>query len=329
VDATHGDLVTAAGNLDELVHQTFGADAASVTIRPFRYATTHAMTEVDVILADGSRRALLLKNLGVDQRLPEAKGNRPGFLDDPGREIHVYQSALGGLPGIPTCFASQADERAGVWWLLIEKVPGVELWQIGELEAWCEVARWAAGLHQRPDRVDDDVLTRLVSYDRAFFEHWPRRARRFAERWGRGRCRKLAEALRGYDQIIDALVQLPRCFVHGELYPSNVLVDQATGRISAVDWEMAGLGTGMLDLSSLVAGSWSDTERFTLVTAYHAALPLGNRPPVEQLVEDLMRCELHRCIQWLGWAPNWEPPSEHRQDWLEVAISLAERVRRQ
>lgn len=327
MDGRRGAGATAAGDLERLVRQALGTEVSSVTLRSSRYATTHAITEVDVVLAGGTRRALLHKDLGIAHRLPQARGNRPAFLDDPGREVHAYRWVLAaGVPGVPACLASGGDDDSGSWWLLIERVPGVELWQVGEHEVWCEVARWAAALHRHPAPIDPAVRARLVSYDRAFFGHWPRRAREFAEAWEAARRRRLAAVLEGYDENVDRLAQLPRCFVHGELYPSNVLVDRASGRIAAVDWEMAGIGAPLLDLSALVAGGWSDDERAALVTAYHSALPLDARPPIEQLVEDLMRCELHRCIQWLGWAPGWEPPAEHRHDWLELAVSLAERL---
>lgn len=320
---------TAAGDLDDVVSQALGAEVVSLIKRPFRYATTHAITEIRVVLADGSRRTLLHKDLGVASRLPEARGHRPAFLDDPGREVEVYRSILGGnVPGIPDCLASKAEDDAGAWMLLLEKVPGVELWQVGEPKVWCEVARWAARFHQQNLPSVGHALARLVSYDRAFFEAWPGRARRFAQRWPPDRRRRLSQALDGYDLVVDDLAKMPRRFVHGELYPSNVLVDRETGRISAVDWEMAGIGTPLLDLAALVAGGWSDNERNDLVTAYHSALPAGDRPPIGQLENDLMRCELHRCVQWLGWAPDWQPPSQHRHDWLESAATLAERLRR-
>ena len=35
---------------------------------------------------------------------------------------------------------------------------------------------------------------------------------------------------------------------------------------------------------------------------------------------------LHLAVQWLGWEPRWEPPAEHRHDWLGEALALAERL---
>lgn len=316
-----------APGLDELVRQVLGPGVRRVITRPCRYATTHALTEVDAVLADGSRRRLLHKDLSMTRRLPEARGHRPASLDEPGREVHVYRSVLaGGAFGSATCAASEADDETGTWWILIERVPGVELWQIGEHDQWCAVAAWAASLHRWPVPDDEELLARLVSYGRAFFEMWPRRARRFAEQWEPDRRRRLTGVLAGYGRVIDALVEQPRGFVHGELYPSNVLVDRSTRRVAAVDWEMAGIGTGMLDLSALVAGEWSEAERQALVLAYHGALPGHARPPIEDLEVDLRAAELHRCIQWLGWSPGWQAPSEHRHDWLQRAQSLAERL---
>jgi hypothetical protein len=38
---------------------------------------------------------------------------------------------------------------------------------------------------------------------------------------------------------------------------------------------------------------------------------------------DLDAARLLICVQWLGWAPGWTPPAEHRHDWLAEARQLA------
>jgi thiamine kinase-like enzyme len=135
----------------------------------------------------------------------------------------------------------------------------------------------------------------------------------------------LYTALERYDNVIAALAALPPTLVHGELYPSNVLVipAQQPVRVCPVDWEMAGIGPGLLDLAALVGG-WGLAERDRLAAAYldgvgatSGAAPCSQTPSIE-----LARCRLHLALQWLGWSPDWSPPPEHAHDWLGEALEI-------
>ena len=121
-----------------------------------------------------------------------------------------------------------------------------------------------------------------------------------------------------YDLVIDRLTRLPRTMIHGEFCPSNILVGQTAAgpEILPVDWEMAGVGPGLMDLADLTAGKWSETERQSIVDSYRQALPPGAAPPPDEFDAALDARRLHKAMQWLGWAPDWEPPKEHRHDWL-------------
>jgi hypothetical protein len=44
------------------------------------------------------------------------------------------------------------------------------------------------------------------------------------------------------------------------------------------------------------------------------------------LAEDLDACRVHMAIRWLGWAPAWKAPAEHRHDWLAEASRAAARL---
>ena len=135
-----------------------------------------------------------------------------------------------------------------------------------------------------------------------------------------------------YDAVAEQLAALAPTFIHGEFYPSNVLVQQGgkTPRVCPIDWEIAAVGPGLLDLAALSVGKWTDAERARLAVAYRAAAA-----PVAETASHLSDDEferaldfarLHLAVQWLGWEPRWEPPAEHRHDWLGEALTIAERL---
>ena len=294
-----------------------------VVVAASRYATSHATTEVDVVRPDGTVVELLFKDLAPAGLLAEAVGHRPPFLDDPRREVEVYGAVLPGA-GLGTARCLAAGEAEGEPWLLLERVPGTVLWQVGEIDAWCDVARWAARLQTAA--LDVTGAPRLLHYDRSYFERWPDRVRHHLGSGDGAARRQLDRVLARYAEVVDALVALPTRFVHGELYASNVVVDSASSRVCAVDWEMAGVGPAELDLAALVAGDWDESQRSSLLGAYHGALPPERRRTLADLRTDVTRCRLHLCLQWLGWSQGWEPPVGHGQDWLGTAVECTEEL---
>jgi aminoglycoside phosphotransferase len=310
-------------DLESVARRAVGGPVSEVVVTASRYATSHATSEVDVVRPDGTVVELLFKDLAPGGLLAEAAGRRPGFLDDPRREVEVYRSVLA-VAGLGTARCLAAGESDGEPWLLLERVPGRVLWQVGELDVWCDVARWAARLHSEP--VDLGVSPRLLHYDRSYFELWPRRARQHVAAGDGAAHSRLDRVLARYDEVVDALVSLPVQLVHGELYASNVVVETASGRVCAVDWEMAGIGAGVLDLAALVAGDWDQAQRASLIRAYHGALPAERRGPLDALEADVTRGRLHLCLQWLGWSPGWEPPAAHGRDWLGTALACTEEL---
>ena len=143
------------------------------------------------------------------------------------------------------------------------------------------------------------------------------------------RAPALVRALEGYDEVIDALALLPPAFVHGELYPSNVLVVRAEEPVGVypVDWEMAAIGPGLMDLAALVGG-WAAQERGRLVAAYVRGLAMSGTAAQtpDELAVGVSRCRLHLALQWLGWSSDWRPPPEHAHDWLGEGLVLAEEL---
>ena len=261
--------------------------------RPYPYRTSHALDELELELAGGGVRTLLLK--GVD---PVAK---PDFLQDPLRELAAYRLLERHDLGTPVCYGLT---QGG---LLLEKVDGVELWQVGDLERWRDVLRWLARLHEAFAGGPEDGA--LLRHDLGFYERFAERARAFG-----------ADVPPRHREVAEHLARLPRTLLHGDLYPSNVLVSD--GRVCAVDWELAAVGPAVMDVAAITSG-WSERDTASLVEAYLDARGATDRP---SFLHDLDCARLQLAVQWLGWSQGWRPPAEHAHDWRAELRAAAERL---
>jgi aminoglycoside phosphotransferase (APT) family kinase protein len=275
---------------------------------------------------------LVIKDLGWGALGESARGVKPRFLYDPLREIETYRAILApSRLGAPVYYGSIVDCRLGRYWLLLEHVAGVPLWQAGELAVWQQAARWVAALHAR-FVADTEQLKRaapLLVYDADFYRRWPRRAQRFVSVADPCRARTMRWLAERYDGLIERLVTLPVTLIHGEFVASNVLVSKGSGsRLWPIDWEMAAVGPGLIDLAALTAGRWDERDRRAMALAYRAELARrgGPVPSPKAFLVALDGCRLHLAMQWLGWSATWEPPPEHAQDWLGEALHLAEKL---
>ncbi|HYN88514.1 MAG TPA: phosphotransferase [Ardenticatenaceae bacterium] len=319
--------------------------------RPSAYRTSFAIEELDVQLDDGTVLQIMFKDLSRHGLPDFVRRAKPDFLYDPRREIETYRTILAGSDlGTATCYGAVADDAANRYWLFLEKVPGVELYQVGEFSTWQAVARWLAGLHERfaPEAAAGDApgdsiqghapsplhSVPLLRYDADFFSLWLSRALLFAraaEPFEARQARQALDWLAGrYGQVVERLAALPVTFIHGEFYAANVLVQEQADalRVCPVDWEMAAIGPGLLDLAARTAGQWTEEEKAAMAEAYRAAMP-----PASHIATDpatfwaaLDFCHLHVAVQWLGWAPEWSPPAQTAHNWLDEALRLAEKL---
>jgi hypothetical protein len=293
--------------------------------RPSAYRSSFPIEELMVHLDDGTTLAVNREALTED-----ALRAKPDFLYDPLREIEVYRALLADARlGTAVCYGAVADSKSGRYWLFLEKVPGVELYQVGDFAVWLGAARWLAGLHggfaHHVHRLPLDVRGHLLRYDRALYRRWIERALAFTRRPtlaadDHGFVERLAAR---YDSVIDCLASLPATLLHGEFYPANILIQGP--RICPVDWETAALGPGLIDLAALTAGRWTEAQRLALAKSYREALPanLISPPDFESLLAQLDHCRLHLAVQWLGWSADWSPPPHQAHDWLGEARRLA------
>jgi hypothetical protein len=265
----------------------------------FPYSSTHSIEEV------GSDR--LYKDLSTRSLVTEESA-RLRLLDDPTREPAAYRGVLGPLGIGPRCLATGDD------WVLLERVEAPTLWQIGDFTVWVEVAKWVAGLHQELAAVDLAELP-LIGHDAALYRAWRERA----ERAGAP-----AIVLEAHERVSRRLLALAPTVIHGDLYPSNLLVDPGPPvRVWPVDWELIGYGPAVLDLAALTSGAWSAEQREAMVDAYTSS---SERSVASQCAASLDAARLHLCVQWLGTPAQWTPPPDHAHDWLTEALELAATV---
>jgi len=293
-------------------------EVAELRRRPFAYETSFAIDELDAQLDGGERLTLVVKDVGPTGLSAEAAATKPADTLDPDREIAVYRDLLDGERlGTPRFHGAEVDAATGRRWLFLERIEGEVLADVGEVEVWREAAAWAARL----DRAVEAGSSPLLHRDAAWHGRWIDAAAGALE------DDPLADRLReSRAALVARLDSLPRAFVHGELYPANVLVARGEGatRIAPVDWELAGTGPYPLDLAALVSG-WNDEGREEICRGFHRVLP-ADAPPFEELLADVELCELALALQWIGWAPGWVPPAAQRRDWRGEASRLLEAV---
>lgn len=308
-------------DLRAALERALGVPVVRLTRAASEYATSHALEELTLELDGGEVLELVFKDLSAPSAA--AMATKPAFLRDPAREIEVYTRLLpsAGL-GTATCAGAVSDDATGRHWLFIERVRGVELYQVGSRASWAAVAAWLARMHTRLAPAAKRS-GRLLRYDDELLRTWPGRAAEFA---GGPERDRLAQVAARYDTVLARLASIPDAVVHGELYASNVLIDdpdQPT-RVCPVDWEMAGVGPRLLDLAALVSGRWARGDRDVIAEAYRDAMPPHVRTPSRDFHKALDACRLTLALQWLGWSPSWTPPEDHRTDWIVDALELAE-----
>jgi hypothetical protein len=307
------------GELQRTLEDLFARHISYLTRRHLLYSSTFAIEELEVVFRNSaSNLPLIFKNVSPDAVLEAAVGVKPAALYDPRREIEVYRSILSPLDaGTPKFYGAVVDPEMARYWLFLERVPGCELRQVGDFETWLEVAQWLARFHASPVCAParaQAVVPHLLDCDAEFCQTWLDRANAFTG----GRLDSLIDR---YERISGVLLALPRTLIHGEFYASNILVPPQPGfRVCPVDWEMAAVGPGLLDVAALAAGTWNREQRLRIAEAHYSCLPAPLRVPDFQVAFDC--CQLQIALQWLGWADQWTPSNAHAHDWLAEALEL-------
>ena len=286
--------------------------------RPGTYRSSFAIEELEVLTHAGETVRLILKDLAAPAAAADAK---PAALLDPAREAEVYLEILApwGLDA-PACRGAAVDPVDGRYWLLLEVVDGIPLWQTSDFTAWEAAARWLGDMHSREA---PGAAVHLLHYDAVYLQD---RLARAVALTPPGALDLVAAS---WPQVVERLGGWPSALLHGDFYASNLLVEATVrgARVRPVDWDMAGVGPGLLDLAALISGQWTAAERLKLALAYDASWsPTDGRPHAADLLAALEHARLVVAVQWLGWSDGWTPPPERAQSWLAAALDAAARI---
>jgi hypothetical protein len=291
--------------------------ASAVTIAASPHGSSCRLYNVGV---DGLP-PLLLKDLSPGALLPEAREVRPAHLYDPLREIAVYRLILSPERIGPALYGACVERRRGRYLLLIERVDAMALDYIGDFDVWLGAARWLGAMHARVDggRLDARCRRHLAIVDGAEMRFWLERAVASAHARGDEALDDIAQAS---NELCSAFDRMPRTFIHGELFASNLLVGD-DGSAAPIDWELAAIGPAAVDIAALSSGAWSSDERAMLVDAYAAGAGANDRAELFRQVE---LARLYLALRLLGWSDGWMPPVDERHDWRAEALAAFERT---
>lgn len=309
-----------------------GAEASiqSMRIAPSELQSSCRIDDVRLTLSDGRTLMFILKRLDPHGWLSDARRIRPRQYYRAERELIVYRDFLSRVPlntaAYYGCASSDADGRV---LLLLEKVEGLELYQQGDLYVWCLAARWLANFHIHFASSNwADWQPCLAQYDENFYLRWLDRAehnincRKTNATASDVACELAGDVVAECRGTIAELLALPVTLLHGEFFPSNILVRPIAGvdGICPIDWETAAIGPGQFDLVQLTSGNWSAEDRKAIEESYvDAAIAAGAMLERPAWDNTLRLCRLHNAMRWLAWSKDWIPPAEHQNDWLGEA----------
>jgi hypothetical protein len=322
-------------NLDVELERVLSAGAAGGTathivsldrrLNPF--ATLAPNEILTVKLANGRRLRLFLKHVADHEADHPNKCRRD-------REILVYERSFASqqTPAVPHCYGSSWNDDARTGWLLLEYVDDWCL-KYHELQYWFEAARQLARFQR--DRAKElatlwqnEFLLRL---DGDYFASWFDRARQSCAEQAPPLADALAPVVERVADVADLLGQYAQTLVHNDLAPKNVIADRSASplRIYLVDWEMAGVGCGVLDIVQLKDGLEPAADQL-MVEAYCRELAGSGLLPDEPSELDRLfaACDLHKVVYRLARSRPWRLPIETLNSWVAQAVALCDRVSR-
>jgi thiamine kinase-like enzyme len=289
----------------------------SLKRKPSPYTTLFPAEIVSLSLKKGEKVSLFLKHLGSEQADHPDKQCRD-------REIRIYEELLRDkhLP-VVKYYGSRWNRTTERRELFLEYVDAWNLKYHG-IEHWLTAAQRLAHLHAYFASQAERLLAceYLLRFDAIYFCEWAHRALSAVVQQSEELAATLEPVVNNYDRVAEVLMQQPVTLVHNDLSPRNVIADRSSSpaRICFIDWEMAGIGSGLLDLVHLKYGlERADDQRMR--SAY--ARELAGTALLPSKSEDLDRlfaaCEVHKIIYRLARSKTWNLPIERVAGWVADA----------
>jgi len=252
----------------------------------------------------------------VDCVLKEPAGDvRPGLANAGVREAGIYRSLAIQLP-MPTPALIAADP--GGAWLVIEAVEaeaGLEIWSA---EQYQQALALLARLHERFWGLADDLgaypwLARPLTLDYEIHvyaaaqalgeivrQEWPPLIAHSLQTLG-----TLGQIISQAETVVAPLRALPFTLLHGDFWAGNIVQDE-DGDLVVLDWQLAGLGPGVLDLVVFLQTSqWQARTAARGVFAAPPELPLTPAKLVSRYRREIARL---LGLRWSDaeWAELWD-----------------------
>lgn len=322
---TANAIVTTASDafVAEVLSRELGEAVELVARRRGEFQKHTGVEVVTARLASGRQVELFVKHLGSRQSDHPDQQRRD-------REARLYEELLLSGDGLPVAeyLGARWDESAATGLLVLEHLDGWPL-HYHELDQWFAAARRLAELHAyfaaRPQSLlAADFLLRL---DAEYLSAWAECAvLAVAESYSAELARRLERLVASWERVVAPIAAQPVTVVHNDLSRKNVIVSTATvpARICFVDWEMAGIGCGLLDLVHLRYQRLDPASDRRMLAEYADALSGTGLLPANrrELRELFAACELHRTVYRLARCGSWGKPREYVADRIAAAERL-------
>ncbi|HEV8718406.1 MAG TPA: phosphotransferase [Candidatus Binatia bacterium] len=314
------------GTVEALLTRRLGYSVkiARLERKPSRFATLFPAEVLAIGFENGQKISLFLKHLGPEQSDHPDKQCRD-------REVRVYEELLANdsLP-VPKYYGSSWNQTTGRHEVFLEYVDDWNL-RYHAIEHWLTAARSLGRLHAHFAGWAEKLLACefLLPFNDSYFHEWANRALDTVSQYSDGLAAAFRSVVKNYAGVAEALGRQPVTLVHNDLSPKNVIADRSSSpaRICCVDWEMAGVGCGLIDLAHLKYGLDPENER-KMCAAYCSEFVGTSLLPTsrEELTRVLAASELVNISHRLSHSKIWGIPAGKVAEWVTEAKNALSQI---